>query len=155
MGKDYDYHGDFFEDKKHGNGKMYYPNSNETYEGNFKNNTLTGKGKYTWGNGDSYSGDFLNGKMHGVGEYLWKEGGKYIGEYTDNIKVGRGVFYWTNGRIYEGEFSNGKPHGTGIISQDKKRYETVFNDGKLVSRKLITAQIANNENNDKNKNNNF
>lgn len=150
-GKDYFYDGEFHQDKKHGTGKINYTNSNETYQGSFINNTLTGKGEYTWANGDSYSGDFLNGKMHGIGEYHWKEGGKYIGEYVHNIKEGKGVFYWTNGRIYEGEFDKGKPHGKGIITQGDKKYNVTFNDGKLVSKSKFGENDAINQANIKKK----
>ena len=110
ISKAYNYNGNFYQDKKNGEGKIIYKNSNEIYEGNFINNALTGKGVYTWGNGDYYTGDFINGKMHGNGEYIWPEGGKYAGEYINNIKEGKGIFHWTNGRIYEGNFSKGKPH---------------------------------------------
>ena len=137
ISKDYNYTGNFYQDKKNGDGKIIYKDSKEIYVGNFINNALTGKGLYTWANGDNYTGDFINGKMHGTGEYLWPEGGKYVGEYINNIKAGKGIFHWTNGRIYEGEFAKGKPHGKGIINQNNKFYNVEFNDGKLVSKSRI------------------
>lgn len=133
----YKYIGSFYDNKKHGNGKIEYIDTKEIYEGDFLENNITGKGIYIWGNGDKFSGDFYNGKMHGYGEYEWKDGNKYIGDYKHNIKEGRGKFYWTNGRIYEGEFQEGKPHGKGEIFQNDKRYYVEFEDGKLKSKSKI------------------
>ena len=131
----------FKNDKKNGQGTIKYLLTNESYTGEFLDNSLTGKGEYIWSNGDKFNGDFLDGKMHGSGEYIWPEGGKYIGEYVNNIKEGRGIFYWTNGRIYDGEFSNGKPHGKGIIVQSDKRYLVEFVEGKIISKaKLNSSQ---------------
>jgi hypothetical protein len=78
--------------------------------------------------------------MHGYGEYRWPEGGKYIGEYDNNIKEGKGIFYWTNGRVYEGDFAKGKPHGFGIITQNEKKYNVEFSDGKLISKSKINTK---------------
>lgn len=138
---EYNYEGMFKNDKKNGQGSIKYLLTNESYTGEFLDNSLTGKGEYIWSNGDKFIGDFLDGKMHGSGEYIWPEGGKYIGEYVNNIKEGRGIFYWTNGRIYDGEFSNGKPHGKGIIVQSDKRYLVEFVEGKIISKaKLNSSQ---------------
>lgn len=139
-GKDYIYSGEFSQDRKHGQGKIVYLNSKEEYKGVFVNNSLTGKGEYTWANGDIFLGDFINGKMHGFGEYRWPEGGKYIGQYENNIKEGKGLFFWTNGRVYDGEFSKGKPHGVGTITQNDKSYNVEFSDGKLISKSKLASK---------------
>ena len=65
------YEGDFKYDKKNGNGKLTYKLLKDTYEGEFKDNNITGVGFYTWVNKDTYNGSFLNGKMHGKGLYKW------------------------------------------------------------------------------------
>ena len=69
--------------------------------------------------------------MHGKGEYHWPEGGEYIGDYVHNIKEGLGKFTWTNGRVYEGPFSQGRPHGSGKLFQNGKKFDVVFEYGKI------------------------
>jgi hypothetical protein len=134
-----EYEGDFYQNKKHGVGKIVYKNVVESYEGEFNKDEITGRGTYTWANKDQFSGDFVNGKMHGKGEYLWPEGGRYVGEYKNNIKEGKGIFYWTNGRVYEGEFERGKPHGKGIIKQFGKEYIVTFENGNLKEKHKIES----------------
>ena len=131
--------GTFVNDKKQGNGKLKYKSKEDVYIGEFKNNTITGVGKYIWKNKDVYEGSFLCGKMHGKGKYKWADGDEYEGEYVDGLKEGIGVFKWSNGKIYSGTFSNGKPNGKGIFYSDNKKYDVVFVDGRMTE----TNQIEN------------
>ena len=127
------YEGDFKYDKKNGNGKLTYKLLKDTYEGEFKDNNITGVGFYTWVNKDTYNGSFLNGKMHGKGLYKWPDGGEYYGDYVNNIKEGYGRFKWNNGKIYEGEFKKGKPSGFGKLKINNWEFYVEFNDGKLIT----------------------
>lgn len=127
------YEGEFYQDKKEGKGKLTYIQISDSYEGEFKNNTITGTGFYIWSNKDTYQGTFIDGKMHGKGIYKWPDGGEYIGEYKDNIKEGYGKFKWCNGKIYKGPFKNGKPHGIGKLLLNDISYDVEFIEGKLTS----------------------
>ena len=140
------YEGEFKNDKRNGNGKLYYKNLKDTYTGNFIDNNLTGNGTYEWSNGEKYSGNFLNGKMHGKGIYKWPDGGKYEGDYLNNIKEGHGIFTWSNGKIFEGPFKNGKPNGAGILTTKNKKYRVYFNDGKIDG-KIREIENENDDNN--------
>ena len=51
--------GTFVNDKKQGNGKLKYKSKEDVYIGEFKNNTITGVGKYIWKNKDVYE-ELLN-----------------------------------------------------------------------------------------------
>jgi hypothetical protein len=106
--KEHIYIGNYENDKKNKIGKLTYKNKNESYEGEFLDNNITGKGKYINEDGDEYDGDFLNGKMNGIGIYKWSDGSEYEGEYIENIKEGRGKFIWADGKIFEGKFFDGK-----------------------------------------------
>ncbi len=128
---DHIYEGEFKKDKKNGNGKLIYKILKDTYEGEFKDNCITGVGFYTWKNKDTYKGTFVNGKMHGKGFYKWPDGGEYYGDYVNNIKEGNGKFKWANGRIYEGQFKRGKPHGLGKLKIGNMEFKVEFKDGKL------------------------
>jgi hypothetical protein len=125
------YTGNFLNDKKEGQGKLAYKQIKDEYEGEFRDNAITGMGFYTWANQDTFKGTFLKGKMHGRGLYKWPDGGEYEGEYINNIKEGQGRFKWSNGKIFEGPFKNGRPNGIGKLFIDNNIYEVEFSEGKL------------------------
>ena len=131
---EFNYEGEFLNDLKHGKGKIIFINNNnsESYEGEFKNGEITGKGFYVWKNKHTYFGDFLCGKMHGKGIYKWPDGNQYEGEYIHGIKEGFGVFKWADGRIYEGPFKNGKQHGNGKLTVKGTTFDAMFNKGKYM-----------------------
>lgn len=43
----------------------------------------------------------MNNTMHGRGIYTWKDGRKYDGEYQHDKKHGYGMYYWNDGRGIE------------------------------------------------------
>ena len=129
--KEYLYEGQFAKNKKHGKGKIIYKQTGDIYEGEFREDAITGDGIYKWANGESYKGTVLNGKMHGKGLYKWPDGGEYEGDYNNNLKEGKGRFKWANGKIFEGEFRNGKPNGKGVLTTNNKEYNVIFKNGKL------------------------
>ena len=139
--KDHVYIGQYEKDKKNLIGKLVYKSIRDSYEGEFIDNNITGKGEYTWENGDIFIGDFVNGKMHGRGLYKWPDGGEYEGEYINNIKEGKGRFKWSNGKIYEGPFVGGKPHGKGILKVNSDVYDVEFIEGKMKKKPSRTSVI--------------
>ena len=126
---DFSYEGEFVNDMKHGNGKIFYNNNGDYYEGQFSNGLITGKGFYKWKNQHTYLGDFVCGKMHGKGLYKWTDGNQYEGEYINNIKEGQGEFKWNDGKIYKGSFENGKPHGKGLLTIKGITFDAIFDNG--------------------------
>ena len=127
--EEYIYIGNYENDDKFGEGKVEYKKKKDKYEGEFKDNNITGKGIYIWENGHIFEGNFLNGKMHGFGKYKWPEGGMYIGNYVNGTREGYGEFHWPNNKVFKGNFKNGKPNGTGILIQDNKEKNVFFKDG--------------------------
>ncbi len=128
---EYIYEGEFKNDLKNGKGKLNYKLLNESYEGTFEDNNITGNGLYKWNNGESYKGTFINGKMDGSGKYIWPDGGYYEGDYVNNIKEGKGIFKWANGKIFDGNFKNGEPNGIGILTIKNVHYKVNFVNGKI------------------------
>ena len=127
------YEGQFLNDIKHGQGKIiFYNNTSESYEGEFKNGEITGKGFYIWKNKHTYLGEFYCGKMHGKGLYKWPDGNVYEGDYIYGVKEGYGEFIWADGRIYKGPFKNGKQHGNGKLTVNGTTFDAVFENGKYM-----------------------
>lgn len=146
--KEHVYVGNYENDKKNKKGKLVYKNMKDSYEGEFLDNNITGKGEYKWENGDKFVGDFINGKMDGRGHYKWPDGGEYEGEYVNNIKEGNGKFKWSNGKIFEGPFIKGKitflikgkPHGKGKLRVGSNVYMVEFVDGKMKKKSSIDKE---------------
>jgi hypothetical protein len=78
----------FYYDRKYT--KMFL----ETYEGEFKNDEMNGKGVYVWWDGKTYNGDWKKGKMHGKGEFWWPDGSIFRGEYQEDQRHGEGMMIW-------------------------------------------------------------
>ena len=55
-----------------------------------------------------YEGDFVDGKKTGKGKYTWADGNVYEGDYVDGKKTGKGKFTWADGNVYEGDFVDDK-----------------------------------------------
>lgn len=83
------YEGYFFEDMKHGKGKVYSRQGVLEAEGQFKEDVMTGKGTLYYPNGQaSYIGELVNGEKHGRGDYF-NEDGKiiYSGEFIHGERL--------------------------------------------------------------------
>eukprot|EP00831_Metopus_contortus_P033147 TRINITY_DN2662_c0_g1_i1.p1 TRINITY_DN2662_c0_g1~~TRINITY_DN2662_c0_g1_i1.p1 ORF type:complete len:450 (+),score=92.30 TRINITY_DN2662_c0_g1_i1:3-1352(+) len=123
----------------------------DRYEGKFKNNEISGYGKYKWKDCTTYKGNVKNGIRHGVGVFKnpkegymydgeWKHGlrhgkGKlqynyqkegfegYDGNWKEGEKCGFGKYVYPSGNIYEGEWEHNKRNGKGtmIWAEDKDK----------------------------------
>ena len=77
-----------------------------------------GKGKVTFpfnSSKISYEGDWKEGKIHGKGVYLWKDKSRFEGEYVDGQKEGDGIFTYASGKKYVGQWKGGVQEGLGIL----------------------------------------
>lgn len=83
------YEGHFFEDLKHGKGKVYSRDGILEAEGQFKEDMMTGQGTLYYANGQaSYIGDLVQGKKHGRGDYYNEEGKIiYSGEFINDERL--------------------------------------------------------------------
>lgn len=83
------YEGHFFEDLKHGKGKVYSRDGILEAEGQFKEDMMTGQGTLYYANGQvSYIGDLVQGKKHGRGDYFNEEGKIiYSGEFINDERL--------------------------------------------------------------------
>jgi antitoxin component YwqK of YwqJK toxin-antitoxin module len=83
------YEGYFFEDMKHGKGKVFSRQGVLEAEGQFKEDVMTGKGTLYYVNGQaSYIGELVNGEKHGRGDYYNEEGKIiYSGEFIHGERL--------------------------------------------------------------------
>ena len=77
--------------------------------------------------GSSYDGDWLEDQMHGKGLYVWSDGQRYDGMFRDGVKSGRGILTWPTGNKYEGQFLEDQRHGLGVLYwSDGTTYQGLF-----------------------------
>ena len=79
------YEGEYVNGKRHGNGRMVFPNG-DIYHGQWTENQMHGEGTYVYkASGDIYSGSFENGRKHGEGIY------EYQADQVGLINVNHGI----------------------------------------------------------------
>lgn len=89
-----------------------------TYEGQFVDSMMHGKGKYTWkATGITYEGDFENNQLNGFGKFAWPDGSDYEGEVKDGLRHGIGTLRCAKiNTVYSGQWVAGKRHGEGTMT---------------------------------------
>ena len=99
--------GNWKDNKKNGNGKIYDDEDNLIFDGFFENDKKNGHGILKYVNGDKYDGNFVNDIRQGKGLYYWKDGSRWEGNFVDNVMDGKGIFYNKNGESYEANYTYG------------------------------------------------
>jgi hypothetical protein len=123
------YRGQFRQGQRHGYGIQIW--RHKTYDGEWKNNAMEGRGKLTWNNGAVYTGQVRYNRYHGNGCYMDQAGNKFVGHWQSGVKEGNGVQFWRDGSRYTGSFLHGRRHGYGRMSQsDGSLYCGGWKDGK-------------------------
>ena len=125
------YVGEFKLNKFNGKGKIKFLKEGHSYEGNFVNNEISGKGIFKWSNGEIYEGEMTNGIMNGYGKYIYSNGQIYEGNYVNGVKEGVGKLTYPGNKIFKGEFKKGSPEGFGYLYSNGKKMEVVYENGKF------------------------
>ena len=128
---EYVYEGNFHDDMKNGQGSIKYLKLGRKYEGEFKNNEITGYGYLIYENKQTYKGNLVDGKKEGKGKYIWPDGSEYKGEYKNDIREGEGSLKWANGLIFKGKFHNGRPEGKGKLYSKNSIKDVEYRKGKF------------------------
>jgi len=111
------YEGHFVSGKRHGQGRIMWPEFDEAgrvcYTGNWVDDKKSGFGTMTWKDGTSYEGFWVKGKREGNGVYTFPAGEYYSGNWVNGLRQGYGVRVYADGSIYEGEWKGDRRHGRG------------------------------------------
>ena len=99
--------GNWKDNKKNGNGKIYDEKDRLVFDGFFENDKKNGHGILRYVNGDKYDGEFVNDIRQGKGLYYWKDGSRWEGNFMDNVMDGKGTFYTNDGETYEANYAYG------------------------------------------------
>ncbi|EPY28914.1 hypothetical protein STCU_04818 [Strigomonas culicis] len=108
------YCGQWQQNRRHGYGRMVYPDGSR-YLGNWANNAKDGQGRYTYADGSSYDGMWVANQKHGHGVYRFTDGSSYVGTFYNNDFVS-GEWQLANGTSrYVGNFEKDVPVGSGVF----------------------------------------
>lgn len=119
--------------------------SNGVYDGDFVDGRRTGKGRYTFDNGDVYEGDFVDGEQHGKGKVTFANGNIYEGDFVKGQINGYGRQIQDNG-TYIGHFVNGLLDGNVIfVDNDGKESLGRSEKGNFIPSDLNTNESSNND----------
>lgn len=108
------YAGAYANGKKHGIGKITYPNGDK-YHGFFSRGFRHGEGTYIYKNGDIYSGQWIRNLKEGRGTYVYAANeSQLVGEWVGG-KIVSGKWVFSNGTTYTGKFNGVQPSGKGVF----------------------------------------
>ncbi|CAI2378234.1 unnamed protein product [Moneuplotes crassus] len=108
------YTGELEDWTRQGIGKL--EGNGDIYEGEFDDNRKNGEGKMYYKNGDYYSGSWLEDKREGNGTMFYKATKEvYEGEWNRDIRSGIGKLIMPNGKTIECEWRNDKAQGEGKL----------------------------------------
>ena len=137
------YEGEWSENRRHGLGTMHYPEGEQVsgqwergqyladwgrlaFDGDTTNlrncnqvNCMSGKGKFTYGDGSRYIGDFNGGVPEGVGTVYYASGDRYEGGWRNHGPHGKGVMYYRTGRVVGAIWDFGNPVRQLFASQNE------------------------------------
>ena len=125
------YRGEMKSGMFHGQGTLTLPHG--TYEGEFKEDDISGEGTMHYSDGGKYVGQWRNSSRGGMGIMIDADGYKYEGEWTEDRPHGEGTVTHPNGDWYSGDWRNGKEHGEGTYfwADDGTRYTGEFRNGEF------------------------
>ena len=75
--------------------------NNDTYSGQLRANSFSGKGTYTWANGERYEGSFKKNEKHGKGTMYRENGEKISGKWKNGVLSGKVTIWKTDGTVEE------------------------------------------------------
>ncbi|WNR46780.1 ABC transporter substrate-binding protein [Paenibacillus roseipurpureus] len=165
------YDGDFKDNKRSGNGTLFWLGGQKRYEGQWYNdlmngtgniynedgtllyekitmldNSIEGNGTLYFSNGWIYKGEFVDGSGTGTGELLNPSGTlAFDGQFKDFQLEGQGKSYYANGKIhFEGEFHNDLANGQGVQYEEDGSiaFKGLFKNGVPVINKAETQEIG-------------
>ena len=110
----------------HGQGIDDFVDEGNKFEGEFRNGSPNGLGKWTWSDGSMYEGQVIEGKKSGSGTYTHPDGRSDVGEWSNDnpVRINR----YKNGKIIGKHYFLRKGGSSSIddkfytISEYKKKF---------------------------------
>jgi hypothetical protein len=134
------YEGDIRNDQMSGQGKMTFANG-DVYKGEWDSDTIHGSGTMIYADGERYAGEWEFGKRHGKGKMVYASMAVYQGDWRNGQMSGKGKMTFADGAVYEGDWRNDEMNGQGkMIFDNGSLYEGAWaNDDMNGQGKIIYA----------------
>eukprot|EP01101_Sappina_pedata_P003226 TRINITY_DN1344_c0_g1_i1.p1 TRINITY_DN1344_c0_g1~~TRINITY_DN1344_c0_g1_i1.p1 ORF type:complete len:974 (-),score=262.23 TRINITY_DN1344_c0_g1_i1:154-3075(-) len=130
------YKGEWRNGKKYGKGELTYVNSGNILSGQWVDDMISGKAKFTSDDGSFYDGAWKDNLRHGEGIYK-NALGTYEGFWKSGRRSGQGSMRYTNGSLYSGSWENDLPHGQGMMVMTMGNYQGFFVNGKREGKGIL------------------
>ena len=88
--------------------------------------------------GRVYEGQWRQNMMSGEGLYSYPSGIKYKGQFKEDVREGYGIYTFKDGRTYKGEWKENKQHGQGTYTTKEGSKVGIWHMGKRI--KWLYAQ---------------
>ena len=83
----------------------------QTYEGEWADDAMAGRGAFRYATSAKYEGEFLNNQYQGHGTYTFPSGAVYDGPFVENQMHGEGTYTDEHGVQWKGTFYMGSGPG--------------------------------------------
>lgn len=101
---------------RHGSGKYFKKSTDETYDGDFADDKLSGYAVISAPDGRKYEGETKDGEKSGLGKLTMSDGSYYYGEFKNDMRNGCGEQHNADGSKYFGTFVDDKRQGTETVT---------------------------------------
>ncbi|CAE8608104.1 unnamed protein product, partial [Polarella glacialis] len=88
-----------------GRGIMFYSESGDCYQGDFRVGYPHGQGLFRYAKGEVYEGGFKAGKKHGQGILRYNDLDIYEGSFRADKKHGPGIYHYADGSVEVGNYA--------------------------------------------------
>ena len=113
-------------EKKNGGFKINF-NNKYLLITNFKNDTIEGKGKCFYSNGNVFEGTLNDNYQPIKGKMKYSNNDEYDGEFENLLRKGNGIMKYVTDEIYDGKWNNNEKNGKGIFCFNQNDYKKIKN----------------------------
>jgi hypothetical protein len=130
-----------------GHGVKEFTNGNH-YEGNWKDNRMSGEGNMVYSSGDTYVGEWKLDDAHGHGCYTFADPSDvFSGQFREGKSCGHCVITYANGETYSGEMKDDDRNGEGVFTTARGdvfrgTWKDDEMDGVLIMTPVSRAEVA-------------
>lgn len=115
------YEGLFNQGVPDGEGTLYGNGKDATWDGEWKNGVMNGRGAFFYDNGDYFEGEMKEGKRSGEGRVCNRKGAVlFEGVFKDDLEEGAGTQFFADGSFMKVNYHKGESVGKAVLYDAKQ-----------------------------------
>lgn len=115
------YEGMFNQGVPDGEGTLYSNGKDATWDGEWQNGVMNGRGAFFYDNGDYFEGEMKEGKRSGEGRVCNRKGAVlFEGVFKDDLEEGAGTQFFADGSFMKVNYRKGEPVGKAVVYDAKQ-----------------------------------